>query len=109
MPPSSRIPLVVDAVSGKDDRWCSGEPRDLCESLELSIVQIGPETAEIRVRNETEIVGGKALARPPALYSLDGSLDDSLVVDERWVLPVVSALGGRAEVLPQKTQRLFFS
>ena len=43
-------PACVEKVSGDDDRECSEKPRDLCESLELSIVQIGLETAEIRVR-----------------------------------------------------------
>ena len=31
-------------MSGEDDRECAGEPQDTCESLELSIVQIGLET-----------------------------------------------------------------
>ena len=42
-------------VSNEDDRECSEEPQDTCDSLERSIVQIGLATAEIRVENETQI------------------------------------------------------
>ena len=38
---------VVETVSGGDDRECSGEPQDTCESFELSIVRIGLETTEL--------------------------------------------------------------
>ena len=54
-------------MSGEDDRECSGEPRDLCESLELSIVQIGLETTELQGNNETQIATvcrGQVLPRP---------------------------------------------
>ena len=35
-------------VSVEDDRECSGEPQDLCESLEPSIVRIGLATTELQ-------------------------------------------------------------
>ena len=44
----------METVSGEDDRQCCGKPLDSCESLELSKVQIGPETYrsyESRERN----------------------------------------------------------
>ena len=38
-----------------DNRECSGEPRDLCESLELSKVRIGLETTELQRTKCTSI------------------------------------------------------
>ena len=47
--------MVETSVEASDDGECSEEPRDLCESFELSIVQIRLETAEIRVKNKMQI------------------------------------------------------
>ena len=53
-------------VSGEEDRACLRKPQDTCESLELSIVQIGPYTTEIRVENETQIAACRRRQTPVA-------------------------------------------
>ena len=47
--------VVETGVEASDGGECSGEPRDLCESLEPPIVRIKLETTEIRGENETQI------------------------------------------------------
>ena len=46
--------VVERSVEASDDRRCCGKPRDLRESLELSIIRIGLETAEFP-SNEMQI------------------------------------------------------
>ena len=51
-----------------DDRKCSGKPRDLCESVGLSRVQIGLETTELlrtKRNSRAPYVGGRPSTRSP--------------------------------------------
>ena len=67
---------------------------DLCESFELSIVQIGPETTDMRFRNETQIAacrrgqvafpGDGAPARAASALPLSLSLSLSCKCSARW-------------------------
>ena len=53
-----------DECRGEDIRECSGQPRDLCESFELSIAQIGLETYrryESRAKRTSRSVEGALL------------------------------------------------
>ena len=66
---------VVDWCRVSDDRECSGKPYGPCSSaLELSIVQIGLETAEIRAQNETQIAACRWTlnSTPAVLLSVSG-------------------------------------
>ena len=72
---------VVETVSGEDDGACSGEPRDLRESLELSKVRIRLETyrssREGNANRYCELGAGTWSTRPTTPSRCDGSFASS--------------------------------